>query len=68
VLVFPDLTLAWTAGDRAAVGQRLVGRNPRANQDHLAQPELTVRLLGADQVTEMWRIETAAQDSDSHVS
>ncbi len=44
----------------------LCGRYPGGDQHHAVESELKVRLLGADQVTKMWRIEGAAEDPDSH--
>jgi hypothetical protein len=44
----------------------LVRRYSGRNQDHAAELEVNISLLGADQVTKMWRIEGSAQDADSH--
>src|SRR5882757_9373003 len=44
----------------------LVRRYPCGYEHHSREAELNVRLLGADQMTKMWRIERPAEDSDAH--
>ena len=44
----------------------LVRRYPCGYEHHSREAELNVRLLGAHQVTKMWRIEGPAEDSDAH--
>jgi hypothetical protein len=44
----------------------LVRRYPRGYEHYSREAELNVRLLGAHQVTKMWRIERPAEDSDAH--
>src|SRR5205085_1523219 len=44
----------------------LVRRYAGGDQGHAVESELKVRLLGADQVTKMWRIERAAEDAYAH--
>ena len=39
---------------------------PCRDQHHSVELELKVRLLGADEVTKVWRIERSAQDADAH--
>src|SRR5205085_12497682 len=53
-------------GGTGLLVDRLVRRYSRGNKHHLRQAELNVRLLGAHQVTKMWRIERSAQDPDAH--
>ena len=45
---------------------RLVRRDPGRDEHHRVERELQVRLLGAHEVTKMWRVERAAEDSDAH--
>ena len=48
------------------VFEGLVGRSEHGDERDEVEAELNVRLLGAHQVTEMWRIEGAAEDADAH--
>ena len=45
---------------------RFVGRDRGRDKRHRVQSELTVCLLCAHEVTKMWRVEGAAEDSDAH--
>ena len=47
---------------------RLVRWYARGNQHHLVELQLKVRLLHADEVTKMWRIECSAEDADAHLA
>jgi len=50
------------------VGHRFVRWYPGRNQRHSIEFQLKVRLLGADEVTKMWRIEGPAENPDPHWS
>ena len=52
-------------GARVVLVERLVRRPGRGDQDHAVEPKLQMGLLGADQVSEMQRVEGAAEDPET---
>src|ERR1700722_9422508 len=48
------------------VVEGLVRWYPYGDEHHSREAELNVRLLGAHQVTKMWRIESSAENPDAH--
>ena len=44
----------------------LVRRDPGGHQHHAVEAQLKVRLLGADEVTKMWRVERPAENAQAH--
>jgi hypothetical protein len=53
-------------GDTRFVLDRFVGRHQRRNEHNEVEPKLEVRLLRANEMTEMRRVEGPAEDSDAH--
>src|ERR1700749_3756656 len=55
-------------GGSGLVLNRLVRGYPCGNHHHSIEMQLKVRLLGADEVSKVWRIERPAENADAHRS
>jgi hypothetical protein len=54
--------------DAGFVLNRLVRRDPGGHQHDSVEPQVEVRLLRANKMTQVRRIERSAEDSDAHGS